>query len=125
MSQPYRTFDLCERMRGEFGYPKAIRVRRRHAWRWGPFAAGEVVWGRERFRVWATPWFSFWWRLGPLDDAEMKDLTKNMPAFHRGGTMKQSKKVVTIGENLITSGVSSSSTSSQIHLSGSRSSRSS
>jgi hypothetical protein len=61
---PYRAFDLCERMKYEHGRMKPVQVMRMGAWRWGPFAAGTVTWGDETYRVWATPWFAFWWRVG-------------------------------------------------------------
>lgn len=60
---PYRQFDVSERLKYQIGYMKSVQVMRMGAWRWGPFAGGTVKWGDETYRVWATPWFSFWWRV--------------------------------------------------------------
>lgn len=63
MSEPYRTFDLCERMRDEHGCPAEVRVQVwKHGWRWWFFSGGTVEWDGVRYSVWATPWFSFWVR---------------------------------------------------------------
>lgn len=62
--EPYKTFDLCERMKNEHGAPHPVSVRRDFAWRWGPFAGGRVWWGEEVYSVLATPWFSFWLKRG-------------------------------------------------------------
>lgn len=62
---PYRQLDLCERVRVKYqhGSLKPVQVMRMGAWRCGPFAGGTVRWGEETYHVWATPWFSFWWRV--------------------------------------------------------------
>lgn len=57
---PYRAFDTCETYKGFHGSPIVPKVWRYETWRWGPFAAGTIVWGDETYRVWATPWFSLW-----------------------------------------------------------------
>lgn len=66
MSEPYRSFDLCERMREvpTHGAPAEVRVQVwRSGWRWWFISGGIVEWDGVRYRVWATPWFSFWVRI--------------------------------------------------------------
>lgn len=61
---PYRVFETCEEHKHHHGSPILPTIYRSRTWCWGPFAAGTIVWGKETFRVWATPWFSFWFKKG-------------------------------------------------------------
>lgn len=61
MSQPYRSFELCERMKDQHGSVATVQVLRKNAWRWGPFTGGRIIWGVKHYKVFATPWFSIWW----------------------------------------------------------------
>ncbi len=66
MDQPFRTFDMCERFREYHGRPEDVVVQVwKSGWRWGPFAGGTVRWGDEVYRVWATRWFSLWFKAMP------------------------------------------------------------
>ena len=81
MSEPYRSFDLCERMREvpTHGAPAEARVQVwRSGWRWWFLSGGIVEWDGVRHRVWATPWFSFWVRIAQKEirqepESEMTD----------------------------------------------------
>ena len=58
---PYR---LIEHEARSCACPKVVtaHVLAIGAKRVGPFAVGYVRWGLELYRVWSTPWFSFWFR---------------------------------------------------------------